>query len=161
MRAVLDDAAVLLGRANQLASLPQVVRTGFFDVHVLAGLTCPNRHQRVPMVGRGNRHRVDRLVVEQPADIRHGSRPSTDFAEALVEHRLVDITQGSNLDTRDAGKRIQVIFPAPLQAADGDADTIVGAKDALRSRQECDPAHRRHACRRPGCALEKVPPRHI
>src|SRR5438876_8828360 len=52
LRAVLHDAAVLLGGAHELASFPQVVRAWLLDVDVFARLARPDRHQRVPMVRR-------------------------------------------------------------------------------------------------------------
>ena len=113
------------------------------------------------MVGRGDRNRIDRLILEQPADIGEGSRAASDFPAALVEHRAVDITEGGNLDVRDARKRVQVILPATLEATDGDAYAIVGAEDALRPGEERDAADRARARRRPCRGLEKVTSRHI
>src|SRR5437588_259859 len=42
LHAVLDDAAVLLGRVDHLAALEDVVAAGLLDVHVLARLARPD-----------------------------------------------------------------------------------------------------------------------
>src|SRR6266849_1892423 len=113
------------------------------------------------MVGRGDRNRIEGLILEQPADIGKGSRVASGLRTPLVEHRVVDITEGGNLDVRDARKRVHVILPATLEATDRDAYAIVGAKDALRPGHERDAAERTHARRRPCRAFEKVSSRQI
>ena len=58
LRAVLDHHAVFLLRLDRHAALVHVVAHRFLDVNVLAGLRAPDRHQRVPMVRRGDRDGV-------------------------------------------------------------------------------------------------------
>ena len=72
LRAHLHDALVLAGRLDHLAAFPRIVAERLFHVHVLAGLAGPNRGQRVPMVGRGDHDGIDRLVVQDAAEILHG-----------------------------------------------------------------------------------------
>src|SRR5437667_11276410 len=113
------------------------------------------------MVGRRDRNRIDGRILEQPADIDKRSGVAPDLPTSLVEHGLVDITEGGNLDIRDARKRVQVILPATPEAADGDAYAVVGAKDALRPGQEREAGDSARAhCRRCG-GFEEVPSRHI
>src|SRR5207247_9684344 len=72
LRAVLHDAAVFLGRFDALAALENIVADRLLDIDVLAGLTGPNRDQRVPVIAGGDRNRVQLLVVEGLAHVLHG-----------------------------------------------------------------------------------------
>src|SRR5580704_2112466 len=103
------------------------------------------------MVWRGDRNRIDARVFEQLTDIDKGSWTAADLPAPLVEQGLVDITEGGNLDVRDARKRVQVILSAATEAADGDAYAVVRAKHALRSGHECEARKgaraRRRLCR--------------
>jgi len=66
--AVLHDAAVLFSGTHQLPALPEIVRARLLDVDVLACLARPNRHQRMPMVRRGDRDRIDRPRGQRSAE---------------------------------------------------------------------------------------------
>ena len=61
LRAVLDDPVVPPGGLDGDPAFMDVVAARFFDVDVLARLAAPDRDQGVPVVGRGDRDRVDRL----------------------------------------------------------------------------------------------------
>src|SRR5262249_38684339 len=50
LRSVLDDAAVLLRGQDELAPFPQIMRAGFLDVDVFAGLAGPYRYEGVPVI---------------------------------------------------------------------------------------------------------------
>ena len=69
LRAGLDDALVLSRGLDHAPAFADVVADGLLDIDVLAGLARPDRRQRVPVVGRGDRDGVDRLVVEQAANV--------------------------------------------------------------------------------------------
>ena len=73
LRADLDDAAVLSRGLDQLLPFPAVVAQRLLHVDVLARLAAPERGRHVPMVGRGDDHGVDRLVVEHLAEILHAA----------------------------------------------------------------------------------------
>ena len=62
LRAVHDDALVLLGGRHELPPFPDAVRHRFLDVHVLAGLAAPDRRERMPVVRRRDRDGVNLLV---------------------------------------------------------------------------------------------------
>ena len=62
--AVLDDPVVLPRGLDGDPALVDVVAARLLDVDVLARLAGPDRHQGVPVVRRGDRDRVDRLVLE-------------------------------------------------------------------------------------------------
>ena len=61
----LDDALVLARRLDHPPAFDDVVAGRLLDVDILAGLAGQHGQQRVPVVGRGDRDGVDRLVVEQ------------------------------------------------------------------------------------------------
>src|SRR5262249_49752180 len=95
LRAGLADAVVLAGGLDDAASFAHVVAHRLFNVHVLAGLHGPNRHQRMPVVGRGGGDDVDRLVVEHLAqvfDVLGGlALLLLDFGDAVAADLLVDV----------------------------------------------------------------------
>src|SRR5262245_2227282 len=62
VRAVLDYAVVFTRGGDELPAFPITMRAGLFDINVLARLAGPDAHQRVPVVRRGDRDGVNRLV---------------------------------------------------------------------------------------------------
>ena len=85
LRAHLDDPLVLPGGLDQLAALPAVVAQRLLDVHVLARLAAPDGGRHVPVVGRGDDHGVDRLVVQGLAEVLHALRaPCRPGASAIA-----------------------------------------------------------------------------
>ena len=56
---------------DQQPPFADVVRDRLFDIDVLAGVAGQNRRGRMPMVGRGDDDGIDRLVVEDFAEITH------------------------------------------------------------------------------------------
>jgi len=64
---VLTDAVVFFYSGNKLAAFKGVVRTGFLDVNVFAGLDRPDGLERVPMIGRGDGDGIDVFVFEELA----------------------------------------------------------------------------------------------
>ena len=61
--AVLDHDIISTRRVQQQAAFPQVVRARLFDVNVFAGIAGQDRGGSVPMIGRGDHHRIYRFVV--------------------------------------------------------------------------------------------------
>src|SRR5438046_7803584 len=106
------------------------------------------------MVGRRNRNRIDGRIVEQTPNVADRSRTAADVAASRVEHARVDVAESGNLDVRDPRKRVEVILPASSKADDGDANAVVGAKDALRPREKREAAERAGTRRR----LQEIPP---
>src|ERR1700694_5755586 len=109
------------------------------------------------MVRRRDRNRINGWIVKQPADIDKCSGAAPDLPASLVEHSLVNVTEGGNLDVRDTRKRVQVILAATPETADGDAHAVVGAKHALRTCQEREAGENARGPRRLGHCFEEVP----
>ena len=59
-----DDRAMPVHSLDHLTTFPHAVAHWLFDVHVFARLAGLDRHQCVPVVGSGNDHDVDILVLE-------------------------------------------------------------------------------------------------
>src|SRR6185295_5229432 len=156
LRAVLHDPPVLPGGAHELAPFPQVVRARLLDVDVFARLAGPDGDQRVPVIRGRDRHRIDAWILEEPPHIDERSRVAPDLASPLVEQRLIDVAQRGDLDVRHARKRVEVILPPSAETADGDPDAVVGAKYALRPRQERQAAEGARDSRRLCRGLEEV-----
>ena len=74
LRTVLDDPVVTPRGFDGHPTFVHVVAARFFDVDVLARLAGPDRDQRVPVIRRGNRDSVDRLIIEHPANVLNGRR---------------------------------------------------------------------------------------
>lgn len=91
------------------------------------------------MVGRGDRDRVDRRVVEHATEIplpfgrqRRIARLLRQVGERAVEHGLIRIDNGGDLHTGNLGEAGEVL-PAPaVQPKHGDADAVIGPGDRPR-----------------------------
>ena len=116
----LDDAAVLAGRGDHLPAFPDVVGEGLLDVDVLARLAGPDGGQGVPVVGRGDGHGVDGLVVEQLAEVAVGCdlfAPVLEGLELVVQDLLVHVAQGGDPDARDRAEPGDELAAASAHAA--------------------------------------------
>src|SRR5262249_12042335 len=124
-----DDAVVFAGGGDELPAFPITLRAGLFDINVLARLASPYAHQRVPVVRRGDRDGVNRLVFEQLANVHVLFRPLPsvlfNLAAALLEHGVVHVTDGGDLDVCHLGICADVRLALPVNADHGDSDHSV------------------------------------
>ena len=67
--AVLHDHAVLLLSLNSDTTFCDVVAHWFFDIHMLASLSPPDGHQRMPMVRSSNRDSIDILIFQNTSNV--------------------------------------------------------------------------------------------
>ena len=74
LRPQLDHAGILASSLDHASALVEIMGGRFFHVHVLAGLTGPNRGQRVPVIGRGYDHGINTFVFQDAAQILFESR---------------------------------------------------------------------------------------
>jgi len=130
--AVLDDALVLRRGLDQLAALEDVMAARLLHVDVFAGLAGPNGDQRMPVVGRGDRHRVEFLVVQGLADVLDAlgrvAATGLDRVGAGREQPTVGIDQVGDLDAFHAGKLAHVAASAAVDAGHAQPDRVVGAE---------------------------------
>src|SRR5207248_7879713 len=118
--AVLDDPAVAAGGLDGDPALVDVVAARLLDVDVLAGLAGPDGHQGVPVVRRGDRDRIDVLVLEHPADVLHGpGRLAAGGLDALGGRAVgagVGVDQVGDLDALEADVLVDVVPAAAVDA---------------------------------------------
>ena len=65
---------ILLRRSHDQLRLSRVVAGGFFDVYVFACFHREDSHRCVPKIRRGNRHRINRFVIQNPPEIIYALR---------------------------------------------------------------------------------------
>jgi hypothetical protein len=100
-----------------------------FDIHMLAGLDRPDRGEGVPVVGRGDGNRVDRLVVENPPQIlfrvgRLALNP-LDRPQLLLGIPLVAIADGDDVAVQLLVKEaVDVISTPPARTNDRDPHSV-------------------------------------
>ena len=117
----LDHAAIFSGRRHHLLSFPQVVGKRFLDVNVLARLSSPDRRQGMPVIRQCDHHRVDRLIVEDSAEVGVSRDLFSPLRESLglaVEMRLVHVAD-RGMRTRDFSNPRNELMSAPAHAPDG------------------------------------------
>ena len=98
LRAGLADPLVLAGGLDDAAAFADVVADRLLDVHVLAGLHGPDRHQRVPVVRRGDADDIDALVVEH---LRGCPRPTSAAASCRFSISLTRLLPIVAIDIDD------------------------------------------------------------
>src|SRR5262245_5796616 len=137
LRADLDHAFVLARRLNHLAPFVYGAGDGLLDVNVLARLTGHHGLQRMPVVGRGDDHRVNVLAVEHSTKIPVCIN-AFEFGvfDRKVYVRLEDVAERDNLRVRISQKRLHHAAPLPSRTDHSDANAIIRAQDvrARRSR---------------------------
>src|SRR5207244_7316503 len=74
LRPKLVHPVVLARGLDHTPALAEIMGGRLFHVDMLAGLTGPNRGQRVPMVGRGHDHGIDTLVFQDAAQVLFDTR---------------------------------------------------------------------------------------
>ncbi len=121
----LNDPIVFEGGSCELASFPDGMGNGFFDVDVFPRLGGPDGGEGVPVVGGGNHHGVDVLVVEKAADVAVGCdglpcvvRILFEYGFAVCDAFCVNVTQGN--EARIFG--VESVFE-DARAASADADS--------------------------------------
>ena len=134
LRAVLDDDAVSFRSFDALAAFKDRMATGLFHVDVLAGLTTPDRQQRMPVVGAGDGNGVQGLVFQCLADVLHALGPLAgellDALDAGGEERAVGIDEVGDFHPLHIGILANV-RPAPaVDSGHGHTDSVVGSQDS-------------------------------
>jgi len=106
-----------------------VVAAGLLDIDVLPRLNRPDRHERVPVIGCGDRDHVDILVVKHPANVLHSGRCVAavrfDLMDALVKGPGVGIDQISDGHPGHLNVLIDMRFAAAVEPRHCDPDGII------------------------------------
>src|SRR5439155_11774147 len=153
-RAVLNDPVVSPGRLDELPPLPDVVGKRLFDGDILPRLAVPDAPQRMPVIRRGEAHRIDFFVVENPPHVV--ITLGTDailrlkLFQALVKDVLVDVTDRCDLNLLQRSKTLQMVLPPAV-----DADYSY-ANGSVEARPGGAPLEDRKSESRAGCGFGGV-----
>src|SRR5688572_23746678 len=116
LRAGGHDATVAACRLDHSPSFDDVVADRLLAVDVLAGLTGPDRHQRMPVVGRGDRHGVDVAILEHATEVGLRFRIAAPLllheGEGAREMPFVDVDDMGDANVLNPGKVLVVVLPA-------------------------------------------------
>ena len=138
LRAVLDDDTVFLLRFDDHASLNAIMAHRLFDIDMLASLRAPDRDQRVPMIGRGDRNGIDALVFQRLADVVEPFGRELALGSAFGgphragQHVVVRIDEVSDLDVILFRPAIDMGFAAAVQTSHRDANAVIRAENFAR-----------------------------
>ena len=124
--AELDDPPVPPRRLDHGAALGHGRRGGLLDVDVLARLAAEDRHQRVPVIGRGGEDRVDVLAIEHAAEVLVAlgglARELLDHRDGVLVPRLEAVADGGDLAVGVDRERLEVPRAHPAAADHAQAD---------------------------------------
>ena len=98
LHAYLDDSVGSMDNLDHLDAFFGRAAQGLFDIDVLAGSDRIEQHPVMPVLGRGDDHGVDVLVVEQLSIVTIGLRSRTGFRQPCFEIRFVDVANRADLD---------------------------------------------------------------
>src|ERR1019366_5067085 len=133
--AVLHDTIVFFRGASHLTAFPPVMAHGLLNINILARLTTPYGHERVPMIRGGDRDRVDRLVIQELADVDEGRgllKPHLLHRRQTLPHNvLIDVADRGDFHIGHLGILTHMQPSLPVETDDGDANAVVRAKYPL------------------------------
>ena len=152
---MLAYSVVLLHRPHQLTPFKPVVRAGLLHVNIFAGLAGPDRHQRVPVIGRGDGNGVNIFVLKQPSNVavRFGPCQPHLFrvTETLVQYAFVDIAHASDFGPRNVGEALEMIVAAAPESTNCQPHPVIGPKYcASQGKGSCAHGHGS------SCRFEKI-----
>ena len=116
------------------AALVHGVGQRLLAVDVLAGLEGQHGGRRVVVVGRGDQHRVDVLLVEQLAVIDHEAGLGESLAH-LAGAVLVHVAQGHDFGSPGLDELIDVPASLALDADDAHVQPLVGRPALAKARE--------------------------
>ena len=119
----------------------EIVGDRLFQIHVLAGRDRIQRHAEVPVIGGGNDHRIDILVVQDLAviEMRGGESARALFEEVAM--RSIDVTDCHDLARRCFIRGLNEPLHALAGSNQSEPDLFIGAKNARGSKRRhssCD-----------------------
>jgi hypothetical protein len=132
LRSHIDNPVVLSGRVHHRPALANRQRSGFLDIHVLAGFTSHDCRNRVPVIRSGDVHGVHVLHLQHSPEIAKGLRISAGPLARSFRVFLIHIRRGYISDIGVFAHEFCDIA-APAAAADqGDTDLVIGAQHSGR-----------------------------
>src|SRR5579871_2667692 len=148
VRTVLHQTVIFLRGRHDLLRFKHVVGARLLYVYVLARLASPHYLQRVIVIRRSNRNRIDGLVFEQLAEIRECGwtflAQLLDVSQAGVQHGLVDVTKCGDFHAIHLGVTRDMGAALPAYAHAGNANRVIGARKAARTESSGAGSNRAH-----------------
>src|SRR5438445_529307 len=130
LRSGLADALVTFSSLDDAPAFADVVADRLLNVDMLAGLETPDGRQGVPVVGGRDADNVDRLVVEDAADVLLVLRGLVlgpfGGRHRLADHRLIAIADGGDNAIVLAGIATDISAALTVDADHGHVERIVG-----------------------------------
>ena len=111
LRPALADPLILLHHLDHPPALRHVVAYWLLHIHVLARLHRPDRRQSMPMIRRGHRHHVDRLVVEDLSHILDPLRIVDELLGNLGPNLPIAVAHVADEAVVTSGQRFRVRLP--------------------------------------------------
>jgi hypothetical protein len=132
LRAVLNDALEAARRIDGHSAFVNVVAARLFNIDILSRLAGPDGHQRMPVIGRGDRDGIEVLVIERLANVGdHRWLISAVFDFGLGPHfeqARVGIDQVGDFYILHLRPLADVRSAAAVDAGHADTDGLIGAK---------------------------------
>src|SRR2546422_3250076 len=94
LRSNLYDAAIALGGAHHSAAFLDGQAGRLLNIDILAGLASQDGHERMPVVGSGDKDGDHVLVLEQAQKILVELGKAAGARGGLVEARRIDVAEG-------------------------------------------------------------------
>ena len=123
----LDDDVVPLRGLDHEPALADVVAGRLLDVDVLAGVGGEDRPRGVPVVGRGDPHGLDLLIVEHLSQVLDRPRRLAGLLDRLRRVRQpvgIHLAHVADLDILASGQQPEVVRTHPAATDQGDRQAV-------------------------------------
>ena len=134
---MLEDPLVVAHCFDHRQSILRIVDHGLFDVEILAGLAGIDGDWRVPVVRRGDDHRVDVVVPKHLAVIRIFLRIAAGEFGRSVPADIIDVAHGRNIDVRRFLYLADQVAAAAAGADHSDTWPVIGSQYAVIRGRRC------------------------
>ena len=148
--AALHDPFGAADRGDHVEAFVDRVRHRLLDVHILAGFHRVDGHPGVPVIGRRDDHRIERLILQHLPVVAVLLRARGGEFEAGGQVGPVDIADGGDLGANLFELLHQVSAPAP-GSDDSGADAVTGAQGVAGDRGSDQKIATLHECSLAGC----------
>ena len=126
---MLHDPLVLACRIDQQATLVKDVAGRLFNIDILTGEQGRDGNRAMPVMWRGNHHRVNGVVVDDRTKVTRGPwRVALDrfhLVDSLFQYRFVDVAQSNEASTLVGCDLVDVVEPHAVKANHGNGDLVV------------------------------------
>jgi len=126
----LTNPLIPLYRLNHRPPLGDAQRDRLLDIYIFPGLAGMDGLQRMPVIGRGDDHRIHVLQFKQLAVVFESFRAGANLPGGKIKIRLVDVANGHDFRIALLQEGVQHLVAAVAHANEAQPHTVVGAKYA-------------------------------